>query len=138
MIKNDLSLRFSIWDFEDTTCDEITESLNLKPFKTYRKGIRVNEKSHKLSERNGWIYGTPYHNENDFNQQMKMILDALEPKLNILKGYSKKYYCEFSCALFLNNREESVPWIHLDKRYMSFIREVDVEFDFDIYYPPLE
>jgi hypothetical protein len=45
MIRNDLSLRFSIWDFEDITCDEITESLNLKPLKTYRKGIRINEKS---------------------------------------------------------------------------------------------
>lgn len=69
---------------------------------------------------------------------MTIILDALEPKLNILKEYSKKYYCEFFYALFLNNGEENVPWIHLDKRYVSFIKEVDAEFDFDIYYFPLE
>lgn len=138
MVKNDLNLRFSIWDFDDITSDDITKSLNLQPFKTYKKGVRINEKSSKLSKRNGWIYGTPYHNENDFEKQMDAILDVLEPNLEILKEYSKRYYCEFSCALFLNNREESVPWIHLGKRYMSFSRHVNSEFDFDIYYPPLE
>jgi hypothetical protein len=69
---------------------------------------------------------------------MRRILDVLEPKIFVLKEYAKKYTCEFSCALFLNNREESVPWIFLDKRYNAFIREVDAEFDFNIYYPPLD
>ncbi|RXM40328.1 hypothetical protein BOQ62_06370 [Chryseobacterium sp. CH21] len=138
MVKNDLNLRFNIWDYEDINDSEITESLNLIPYKIYSKGKQINPNSSKLSKRNGWIYGPSYGNEESFEEQMNKILDILEPKIPILKEYAKKYYCEFSCALFLNNREESAPWIHFDKRYNAFIREVDAEFDFDIYCPSLE
>jgi hypothetical protein len=137
-IENDLNLRFCIWDYEDITHDKITVELGLQPFKIYIKGEKVNPKVKRLAKQNGWIYGTPYFNKDSFQEQMNKILDALEPKIPILKEYSKKYYCEFSCAIFLNNREESTPWIHFDKRYNAFIREVDAEFDFDIYYPPLD
>ncbi len=138
IIKNDLSLRFCIWDFEDITETEITKTLNLKPLKVYVRGNQVNENISKISKRNGWIYGFPYRSGKNFQEQINEILDVLEPKIYILKNYSQKYNCEFSCALFLNNREQSVPWIHFDKRYNAFIKEVDVEFDIDIYYPPLD
>ncbi|MBB4808274.1 hypothetical protein HNP38_003616 [Chryseobacterium defluvii] len=137
MIKNDLNLRFSIWDYEDITDADISQSLNLVPYKMYSKGKRINQKIPRPSKKNGWVYGAPYGNKDDFEEQMNKILDVLEPKISILKEYSKKYYCEFSCALFLNNREENVPWIHFDKRYNAFIKDVDAEFDVDIYYPPL-
>ena len=138
MIKNDLSLRFNIWDYEDINDSEITESLNLIPYKVYIKGNQINQNSPRKSRRNGWIYGPSYGNGDGFEEQMNKILDVLEPKIPILREYAKKYYCEFSCALFLNNREESAPWIHFNKRYNAFIREVDAEFDFDIYCPSLE
>jgi len=138
VIKNDLSVRFEIWDFEDITCDDITNSLNLQPFKTYVKGTEIHENSPKKSQRNGWMYGAGYGTGKDFSGQMEDILEVLIPKLNLLKAYSEKYYCEISCALFLNSREESVPWIHLDKSQIIFMKEVNAEFDVDIYYPPLE
>lgn len=138
MIENDVNLSFCIWEYEDITHEEITKALGLIPYIVHVKGKRTRSKIPRLAKQNGWIYGTPYFNKDDFQTQMNKILDALEPKIPILKEYSKKYHCEFSCALFLNNREESVPWIHFDKRYNAFIREVDAEFDFDIYYPPLD
>lgn len=137
MIKNDLSLRFCIWDFDDKSETEISEALDLIPYKTYIKGKRINLNSPKISKRNGWIYGEPYGNGDDFEKQLNKLLDILEPKIYILKEYSRIYTCEFSCALFLNNKEEDIPWIHFDKRYNAFIREVDAEFDFDIYTPSL-
>lgn len=138
MTKNELILRFTIWDYEDIKHTEISEVLDLVPHKIYVKGERINEKSPRISKRNGWIYGKPYGNNDDFEEQLNIILNVLEPKIPILKDYAKKYTCEFSCAMFLNNREQSVPWIHLDKRFNAFIREVDAEFDFDICYPPLD
>lgn len=133
-----MNLRFCIWEYEDITHDKITKTLGLHPFKIYVKGEKMNPKFERLAKQNGWIYGTPYENEDSFEEQMRKLLDTLEPKTTILREYAKKYTCEFSCALFLNNREESVPWIHFGKRYNAFIREVDAEFDFDIYYPPLD
>lgn len=138
MIKNNLNLRFSIWDFEDVQGSDITNALNVLPVKSYIKGERINLNSPRIAKRNGWVYGSSYGDEESFEEQMRRILDVLEPKIFVLKEYAKKYTCEFSCALFLNNREESVPWIFLDKRYNAFIREVDAEFDFNIYYPPLD
>ncbi len=68
------------------------------------------------------------------------MLDFLEPKIDVLAPLSKKYECEFSLAIFIMNRNESTPWIHLDKRYnefiKKFIKKVDVEFDIDLYCPP--
>ncbi|WP_079243163.1 DUF4279 domain-containing protein [Chryseobacterium indologenes] len=138
MIKNDLNLRFNIWDYEDINDSEITESLSLVPYKVYIKGKQINPKSPRISKRNGWVYSASYGNGDDFKEQMDKILDVLEPKIPVLREYAKKYYCEFSCALFLNNREESAPYVQLDKRYNAFVREVDAEFDFNIYCPSLE
>lgn len=138
VLSNDLNLSFCIWDYEDITSEAISKKLDIQPYKIYIKGQRINPKFERLAKRNGWVYGTPYENKEDFKTQLDKILDILEPKIPILKEYAKKYNCEFSCAIFLNNREESTPWIHFSKRYNAFIREVDAEFDFDIYYPPLD
>ena len=48
IIKNDLSLRFCIWDFEEITETEITKTLNLKPLKVYVRGNQVNENISKI------------------------------------------------------------------------------------------
>ncbi|MDY6024799.1 DUF4279 domain-containing protein [Bergeyella zoohelcum] len=137
-ISNDVNLRFCIWDYEDITHEDITNLLGIKPYKIYVKGEKMNPKFNRVSKSNAWILGTPYENKDDFNNQMDKILDVLEPKIFVLKELSERYYCEFSCAIFLNNREESTPWIYLSKRYNDFIRKVNVEFDIDIYYPSLD
>lgn len=105
----------------------------MKSFKTYIKGEKIRENSPGRSQRNGWIYGAEYETGKDISEQMEEVLEVLTPKL----AYSEKYCCEISCALFLNNREESVPWIHLDKRQIDFLKDVNAEFDLVIYYPPL-
>jgi len=137
-LKNDLNLRFCIWEYDDISHEDITNTLKLTPLKTYIKGKKINPRFERIAKQNGWVYGTPYYNEMDFMTQLDEILDVLEPRISILRTYAQKYKCEFSCAVFLNNREESTPWIHFGKRYNAFIKEIDVEFDIEIFYPPLE
>ncbi|UIR55057.1 DUF4279 domain-containing protein [Sphingobacterium sp. SRCM116780] len=137
-MKHDLSLRFCIWQYEDVTHEEITSTLGLLPYKVYVKGEHVYPQYERLAKDSGWIYGTPYNNPDDFVTQMDKILDALEPKIPILREYAEKYHCEFSCAIFINNKEESAPRIYLDKRYNAFIREVNAIFDVEIYTPDLD
>jgi hypothetical protein len=138
MVGNDVNLSFCIWDYEDITHEDITKTLGLNPYRIYVKGKPKDPKFNRISKRNGWIYGAPYHNGDSFEEQVNKILDALEPKIPILQEYAKKYYCEFSCAVFLMNNEESTPWVHLTKRYNAFIREVDARFDLNFYRPPLD
>ncbi|WP_211245441.1 DUF4279 domain-containing protein [Sphingobacterium alkalisoli] len=116
---------------------EISRSLELDPQKVYVKGEPMSINNPRKSKNNGWIYGTSYDNRASFEEQLNKILDVLEPKMSILKGYAKKYECEFSCAIFLLEDLPSNPVIKFNQRYNDFVREVDAEFDFDIYYPPL-
>lgn len=132
---NYVDLRFCIWGFEDINHEDITKELSLSPFKIYVKNQEINVVN-KVKE-NGWIYKKINNEENDFTKQLNDLLDLLEEKKDILKKYSNSYLCEFSCAIFLLDNEESTPWIHFDKRYNEFVKDTKIEFDFDIYNPPM-
>ncbi|GGH16493.1 DUF4279 domain-containing protein [Sphingobacterium alkalisoli] len=132
MDKNYVNLSFCIWGYEDVSDMIISASLALKPQKVYTKGLLIDGDPPLLAEYNGWIFGMAFSNKDPFEVQMNKILDALEPKTSILKVYTQKYHCEFLGLIFLNTREESAPWIHFDKRYNAFIRELDVKFNLNI------
>ncbi|VTR43297.1 Uncharacterised protein [Sphingobacterium thalpophilum] len=134
----ELNLSFAIWDFENNTHDVITNDLGLSPSKIFVKGERISPKISKIRKRNAWIYGPSYGNTEDFETQLNKLLDVLEPRIPILKEYSKKYPCDFSLAYFCSALGYKPPLIHLGKRYHDFIREVDAEFDLDLYYSPLD
>ena len=62
------------------------------------------------------------------------MLDVIETKIEAFKFLCEKCYCEFSCALFMyTDTEESTPWVHLDSRYNGIVKELNIEFDVDIY-----
>lgn len=74
-----------------------------------------------------------------FEEQLDNLLGILESKTEVLKPISEKYYCEFSCAIFIRyGNDESAPWIHLNKRYNRLIKELNIEFDIDLYCLPNE
>lgn len=132
---NYIELYFGIFDFEDITHEYITNILRIKPTKLHYKDKPVNPKFSIKAKTNAWIF-----ENNDipnkacvFEEHMGGLLNVLEPKIDILSELSQKYYCEFSCAVFIQNRKMSTPWIHLDARYHNFARKVNVEIDFDIY-----
>lgn len=134
-MENYLKLRFCIWDFNDISHENISQKLNLIPTKIYIKNELIYPDVDRKSKENGWIYeiSTTTDNCNNFEEQLNLLLDVLEPRIIQIKEFSNMYYCEFSCAIFLFSEEESTPWIHFDKRYNEFIKNTDVEFDFDIY-----
>ncbi|HEY9044682.1 MAG TPA: DUF4279 domain-containing protein [Ohtaekwangia sp.] len=133
MRKNEIIVRFCIWDFDDISHETITEHIGVSPIRIYVKGERMNEKLPQVAKRNGWLYESPLGKYACFEDQMNSILDILESKTEILNPLCERYYCEFSCALFIYNNEESTPWVHLNSRYNSLIKRLNIEFDFDIY-----
>jgi hypothetical protein len=135
---NELYFEFCIWNYEDITHEDITKLLNINPTMIYIKGKPMNPKMKILAKKNGWRIDNPLDNKSLFEDQLNAMLDLLEPKIEILQMLSKKYGCEyeFSLAIFIYNRKESTPWVHLTPRYNEFIRQVEVEFDLDLYCPP--
>jgi len=137
MKKNEIILDFCIWDFNDITPDDITRTLGIQPVKVYIKGQKTNPNFLTLAKRNGWRMGSALDKHASFEDQMNAMLNVIESKIDLFKPLCEKYYCEFSCALFIYfDNEESTPWVHLNSRYNRLIKELNIEFDLDLYCRP--
>ena len=139
-MKNEVILRFCIWDFNDITHDEISQTLKINPFKIYIKGQKRNPRhseSMALVKKNGWIMDSTLDKHSSFEDQMNAILDIIEPKIELFRPICEKYFCEFSCAIIVRyDNNESTPSVHLDARYNRLIKELNIEFDIDLYCLP--
>ena len=138
-MKNEVHLDFTIVDFEDITHDEITQKLGINPKTIYVKGTKkyCDSSVSTLVKRNRWIMGSHLDPYSTFEDQMNAMLDIIESKIDLFRPFCKKYHCEFSCAIFVRyDNEESTPWVHLDSRYNRLIRELNIEFDVDLYCLP--
>src|SRR6267142_3680630 len=116
-MKNEVYLDFTIADFEDVTHDEITQALGISPKKIYVKGTKKNPDSSRgtLITRNRWITGSALDQYSTFENQMNAMLDIIESKIDFFRPFCEKYYCEFSCAIFIYcENGESTPSVHLD------------------------
>jgi Domain of unknown function (DUF4279) len=139
MKKNEIILRFCVYDFEDISHSDVTDIVGREPSRVKKIGDKKNplNPNSSLVKNNSWMMeadGTPY---SSFEDQMEFLLDILEPRIEMLKPFSKKYHCEFSCALYIYfDNGESTPWVHLDSRYNKIIRELNIEFDVDLYVLP--
>ena len=133
-MKNKVFLDFCIWRFEDITPDEITRRLSIQPIKVYVKGEKTNPKLAILAKENGWRMRPTLDQYASFENQMNAMLDIIESKIDLFRPFCEKYLCEFSCALYISyNSGESTPWVHLNSRYNKLIKELNIEFDVDIY-----
>ena len=135
-MKHRVCLSFLITDYEDINHEEITQQLGINPSKVYIKSTVRNPYSSPpiLWKFNRWIMYSPLYEHASFEDQMNSMLDILEPKIDLLKPFCQKYRCEFLCAIYVYpNSEESTPWVQLNNRYNNLIKELDIEFDFDLY-----
>lgn len=137
-MSNEIILDFCIWDFDDITHDDITHTLGLIPNKVYIKGQAINPKfPTKKADRNGWRFGSSIDKHSTFDEHMDKMLEIIEQKIDLFKPVCDKYYCEFSCALFIRyDNGESTPWLHLNSRYNKVLKLLNIEFDLDIYCLP--
>ncbi|HEY9262309.1 DUF4279 domain-containing protein, partial [Chitinophaga sp.] len=92
-----------------------------------------------LAKKNGWLLDASFDKHIPFEQQMDMLVDFIEEKIDIFRILCKKYNCEFSCGLFIYfDNGESIPGLHLGSRYNRLVKELDIDFDVDIYCLPNE
>lgn len=133
-MNHEVILRFCLWDFDDISSEDITKTLGIKPEIIYKKGQQKNPNSISLAKNNGWIMGSSLDKYTSFEEQMNALLDIIEAKIDKFKPLCNKYYSEFSCAIFIRfENGDSYPSVHLDKRYNKIIKELNIEFDLDLY-----
>jgi hypothetical protein len=132
-MKNSVDLSLCIWNFEDVTHEIITNMVGVKPYKVYTKGEKISKVSVALSKQNGWILKPLLDEEASFEEQMNALLEIIESKLDVFESLTKKYYCEFSCGIYIyTDSEESTPGVHLNKQHNELLGRLGIEFDLDI------
>lgn len=138
-MQNEIVVSFGIYDFNDISHDDISLLLGINPAFVTIKGEKRNPKNPNspLIKKNSWILGSGLDKYSSFEDQLTSLLDILENKLADFKTLCGRCYCEISCALFVyTDNEESTPWVHLDARYNRIIKELNIEFDIDLYIFP--
>lgn len=141
MKKNEIYVSFRIWEFEDVTHEYITQLVQIEPTSIVVKGDKKNPKNpdSPLKKYNGWLLKSKLAPYGTFEDQMNSLLNVMEPRIPALKSLCEKYSCEFSCALYLYfDNGESTPSVHLDSRYNNLIKDLNIDFDIDLYVFPFE
>jgi len=138
-MRNEIFLDLLIQGFEDITHDEITKLLGINPVKIGIKGKKRNPKNvnSPLIAVNSWFMGSGVDKYASFDEHMNSLLSFIESKSDIFSKLCKKYHCVFICAFYIYfENDESMPWVHLDERYNQIIKELNIEFDLDLYIRP--
>jgi hypothetical protein len=141
-MRNEIVLDFRIWGFDDVRPEDITTMIGVAPSKVITKGQKknpLNPFGTAIFKSNVWIMGSSLGNYASFEDQMNDLLNVIESKIDLFKLLCGKYHCLFSCALFIwYGNDESTPWVHLNSRYNRLIKEMNIEFDLDLYCLPNE
>ncbi len=121
---------FAIYNF-DCKPDEISEKLGIKSTETWLKGDNKPFGKGKIRIReNIWKLKSTVDVKEPIEKQLQELINILRPVKDIVKSFSKKYYTEFGCAIYLNDYNSGV---HLDKVIITEITDLGAELDFDIY-----
>jgi len=140
-MRNEIYLDLRINNFDDITHDDLTRLIGINPIKIHVKGERKNPKNpdSPLIKMNNWLINSGLDKYASFEDHLGALLNIIESKIEIFRSLCEKHYCEFVCAFFVYcDNGESTPWIHLDKRYNNLIKELNIEFDLDLYVFPTD
>lgn len=122
-----------ISDF-DLNPDEITSQLGIEPTKTRVKGeYRLAGKkkpNQMINTSNQWILDSELPNNISIEKQIHFLLEKIRPHKQKFQEITKKYYTEFSCALYFYDAN---PGIHVDSSLLKELAELNVKLDLDIY-----
>ena len=136
MKSNEVDLRLIVCDFDDITHNEIDILTGIQPTYIRVKGQPKNSKraDSPVWTNNVWSIGSGLGTHTSFQEQMDILLDIIEEKIEVFQQLSSKYYIEFACALKVyRDNGESTPSVHLDERYNCLIKKLNIEFDIDLY-----
>ncbi|MCU0354519.1 MAG: DUF4279 domain-containing protein [Cytophagales bacterium] len=124
-------IRFYIGLYSDTLSpDEISETLQLEPTDSWKKGDFTKYRRNLPQPSNFWAYGTEYEESWDINEQIRKVISQLDRnklrELTVDKGVQA--ILEGVIEIY-----DSAPAIYLEKETIDFAYETGCSFDFDIY-----
>jgi hypothetical protein len=132
-----LENRYHAWllikDFECLP-KEITKQIGLEPTITRIKGeyrtVGKKKRVRLLNKNNSWVLESDLPSATSLEEQIKYLLEKIEPYRESIISLSKKYTVEFNTAIYYY---EANPGFKLDKALIKKINQLNMGIYFDIY-----
>ena len=128
---SELSVQFTLRGV-DLDPVEITNSLGLEPTKTWRAGERVSAiVVPRFYTDSAWRLHSGLPDTINLEEQIKSLLDRLEPVWPIAVELGNRHYAEFSCVVYSYGGDR--PAISFDNEVIRRVAELNAAIDVDRY-----
>lgn len=128
-MKSEVSAAYLLTDFECDP-DQISEMLGIQPTKAWKIGEPIG-KTILRRKQNGWMLNIQILNSEDLEEHITELLNKLSPIWDRVVKLSQLYYAEINCVVY--SYEAQGPGLHLDKKTLEKIVELNAEIDLDYY-----
>lgn len=128
-MKTELSAYFTLTNFE-VEPEVITNSLNVSPSKTWKKGDLVRPNTNSREKENGWQLKSNPDSSEELENHIQFIIESLRPNWDKLVKLASSCHIELSCVIYI---EDEVPSIHFDRKLIEQLAELKAEIDIDLY-----
>lgn len=128
MYKNEVFVRFVITS-EIVYPEDITNALNMKPDKSWNINTPTNENTTITHKKNKWeifIKANNIYDTEPLLEQLITLLSPIKEDIVALKNIEKM----ISIVIY---REKNMPAINYNPNIISFLNEIKVSLDVDIY-----
>jgi hypothetical protein len=128
-MKTSVLAAYTLTNFE---CDssEISKVLALQPTKTWKLGDSIGRSS-LCYEHNGWSLSVQIPGSEDLEEHIAQLLNKLSPAWDKLIKLGHAYDAEFACVIY--SYKTQGPGVHLSKKMLQSMAEINAEFDVDYY-----
>jgi Domain of unknown function (DUF4279) len=128
-MKSEILVEFLLTGFE-VDPEKITVAIGIEPTESWNVGDAI-EKTKLKRKENGWALSSGLDKSSELEEHLDVLFEQLQAKWAILTSLCSKYDAEISCTVY--GYEAQGPAMHLDKKIVKFIAELNAEVDIDYY-----
>ena len=121
---------------------ELTRIVGISPTNSWNKGDEIFHKTRNgqmlklpvVRKESAWEYSTGFIQGSIFGEMEEYILDIFYDRAQVIHKYARERKLEVKIDVVVEiEGGDTMPSISLSKRFISFLKELDAEIDFDMY-----
>lgn len=127
-----INIEFSIKG-ENVNPVDITKIIGVSPSRSYFKGDQIKNKP-MFRDHSLWEIETGFQLSFDINHQLKLMIEMLKNKKDLIKKLTIQYDALISFIIVINFINQDKPAIYLSKEVISFVNDIGADIQFDYYF----
>lgn len=131
-MESEISVYFTLTGL-DCEPEEITAKIGIKPTKTWKVGDLINSRGTIRRKHNGWKLESKLEKSAELEEQIKSVLEQLQPSWQPLREICTQYDAEINCVIYTIKQ---IPAIHFDREIIEKVNQLNAAIDVDLYVLP--